>query len=263
MPNVNKNILLQHITTQLEAHLLWLQQQDFSFLPQGWKAEDPPAAVVTVSEELLPSTIPMDFFSLIEPKLSSKTEMPPSLQDTSPDLPSLYKKHCECQLCPLGATRQNWVFGSGNPQASLMFVGEGPGADEDVQGLPFVGKAGRLLGRMIQSMGIQRDDVYLANAVKCRPPENRTPLPAEMHQCLPILKRQIELVNPKLLITLGNIATQILIPSAPGVTKARGQLFQYEQWTVLPTFHPAYLLRNPPAMEQAWKDFKQIKQLAF
>ena len=144
-----------------------------------------------------------------------------------------------------------------------MFVGEGPGADEDRLGLPFVGKAGKLLDRMIDVIGLDRKDVYVTNVVKCRPPKNRNPTPEEIAHCIGILERQIELVNPKLVVTLGNIPTQALLPGSPGITKSRGGLKKYRDWNILPTFHPSYLLRNPNAMHEAWQDFQKISEYTF
>jgi len=178
-------------------------------------------------------------------------------------LSDLFKKYKECQKCALGKTRKNLVFGRGLSNPPVMFIGEGPGADEDAQGEPFVGRAGRLLTKMISAIGIERDDVYITNIVKCRPPDNRNPNPAEISCCLPIIKQQIEILNPKLIVTLGNIPTKTLIPDVPGITKARGKIKQYEKWTVLPTFHPSYLLRNRSAMPQAWEDFKKITEFTF
>ena len=178
-------------------------------------------------------------------------------------LAELFEKYKACQKCTLGQTRKNLVFGRGLSNPPLVFIGEGPGADEDAQGEPFVGRAGRLLTKMISTIGIERDDVYITNIVKCRPPENRNPTPAEISCCLPIIKQQIEILSPKLIVTLGNIPTKTLIPDSPGITKARGKIKQYEKWTVLPTFHPSYLLRNRSAMPQAWEDFKIISEFAF
>ena len=144
-----------------------------------------------------------------------------------------------------------------------MFVGEGPGADEDRLGLPFVGKAGQLLDRMIDVIGLDREDVYVTNVVKCRPPNNRNPMSDEIAHCMGILERQIELVNPKLIVTLGNVPTQALLPGSPGITKSRGSLKKYRNWNILPTFHPSYLLRNPNAMHEAWEDFQKISEYAF
>ena len=178
-------------------------------------------------------------------------------------LSDLFEKYKACQKCALGKTRKNLVFGRGLSNPPVMFIGEGPGADEDTQGEPFVGRAGRLLTKMISAIGIERADVYITNIVKCRPPDNRNPTPAEISCCLPIIKQQIEILNPKLIVTLGNIPTKTLIPDLPGITKARGKIKQYEKWTVLPTFHPSYLLRNRSAMPQAWEDFKKITEFAF
>ena len=178
-------------------------------------------------------------------------------------LSDLCKQNSECQRCTLGPTRNQFVFGSGNAGSLLMFVGEGPGADEDRLGLPFVGKAGKLLDRMIDVIGLDRKDVYVTNVVKCRPPKNRNPTPEEIAHCIGILERQIELVNPKLVVTLGNIPTQALLPGSPGITKSRGGLKKYRDWNILPTFHPSYLLRNPNAMHEAWQDFQKISEYTF
>lgn len=187
----------------------------------------------------------------------------PSRPRSATNLKELYQQHFECQRCGLGPSRTQFVFGDGNPQSRLMFVGEGPGAEEDSQGIPFVGKAGRLLTRMIEVLGIDRQDVYITNVVKCRPPGNRNPQAEEIGHCRPILEQQIELVNPSLIVTLGNVPTQALLPGSPGITKMRGQLKRYREWDVLPTFHPSYLLRNPNAMPAAWDDFQKISQLTF
>ena len=178
-------------------------------------------------------------------------------------LSELFEKYKACQRCALGQTRKNLVFGGGLSNPPIMFIGEGPGADEDSKGEPFVGRAGRLLTKMISSIGIERDDVYITNIVKCRPPENRNPTPAEISCCLPIIKKQIEILNPKLIVTLGNIPTKTFITDALGITKAHGKIEHYEKWTLLPTFHPSYLLRNRSAMPKAWEDFKIIAELAF
>lgn len=175
----------------------------------------------------------------------------------------LYKKYESCQKCELGKTRLNLVFGNGSSDSQIMFIGEGPGADEDELGEPFIGRAGKLLTKMINSIGIERQDVYITNIVKCRPPQNRNPTSIEISCCLPILKKQIELVNPKLIITLGNVPAQTLIPNLPGITKIHGRILQYENWRILPTFHPSYLLRNRSSMPLAWEDFKIIPKLAF
>jgi len=167
-----------------------------------------------------------------------------------------------CTKCALHAERTQTVFARGNPQAELCFVGEGPGADEDAQGFPFVGKAGQLLDRMIAAMGFHRDDVYVCNIVKCRPPGNRKPEPAEMATCVPYLREQLELVAPKVIVALGATAVEGLLGTSGGITRLRGQWKLYRTIPTMPTFHPAYLLRNPPAKKEVWADLQAVlKQL--
>lgn len=168
-----------------------------------------------------------------------------------------------CMACGLGASRNRLVFGTGPGRPAILFIGEGPGAEEDQQGLPFVGKAGELLTGLIAALGLTRDDVYITNVVKCRPPGNRNPEAGEAAACRPILERQIELLDPSLIVTLGNVPLKALKPSAAGITRERGSTFSYRSWTVLPTFHPSYLLRDPTRIETCWRDFKQAFQLAY
>ena len=198
-----------------------------------------------------------------EPESIKKVQNELRGQSKVGSLADLCQQNSECQRCALGPTRNQFVFGSGHDGSSLMFVGEGPGADEDRLGLPFVGKAGKLLDRMIDVIGLDREDVYVTNVVKCRPPNNRNPTSDEIAHCMGILERQIELVNPKLIVTLGNVPTQALLPGSPGITKSRGSLKKYRDWNILPTFHPSYLLRNPNAMTEAWQDFQKISEYAF
>ncbi|MDH4120214.1 MAG: uracil-DNA glycosylase [Deltaproteobacteria bacterium] len=171
-------------------------------------------------------------------------------------LESLAIQYRNCTLCALAQGRTRFVFGEGNPAPKILFVGEGPGQDEDLQGRPFVGKAGKLLSYGILALGLDRSDVYIANMVKCRPPGNRNPEPAEIAACRPILQRQMELLNPGCIVTLGNVPLKALNPQAGGITKERGRWFQYGEWPVLPTFHPAYLLRNRNGLEDWWRDLK-------
>jgi uracil-DNA glycosylase family 4 len=164
-----------------------------------------------------------------------------------------------CKLHTLG--RSQVVFGVGNPSADLMFVGEAPGADEDVQGEPFVGKAGQLLTKIIEAINLKREDVYIANVIKCRPPGNRNPEPDEVAECEPFLFRQIDAVKPKVIVALGKFAAQCLLRSDVPITRLRGKEFAYRDAILIPTFHPAYLLRNPPAKREVWEDMKRVRAL--
>ena len=163
-----------------------------------------------------------------------------------------------CRNCPLAATRNNVVFGEGNPDARLMFIGEGPGFDEDRLGRPFVGKAGQLLDKMISAMQFTREEVYIANIVKCRPPDNRVPTPEEAACCIGYLHRQIELIRPEVIVLLGATAVKFLLNTTSGISKMRGRWLSYENIPVMPTFHPAFLLRQESAKREAWQDLQQV-----
>jgi uracil-DNA glycosylase len=165
----------------------------------------------------------------------------------------------DCTRCRLCEKRTRLVFGTGNPRARVMFVGEGPGYEEDRQGLPFVGKAGQLLNRIIQAMGMTREEVYIANVVKCRPPDNRTPLPDETATCSVFLQRQIKIIRPQVICALGSVAVGTLLKSSTSISRLRGEFRSLEDGTpVMPTFHPAYLLRNPERKKEVWEDMKII-----
>lgn len=164
----------------------------------------------------------------------------------------------ECTRCKLHKTRNKIVFGDGNSNAQLVFVGEGPGHDEDIQGLPFVGRAGKLLTQMIEAMGLQRRDVYISNVVKCRPPENRLPEKDEITPCSPFLMRQIDAIAPKVIVCLGACAAQTLLETNRGISQFRGQWLDFRGRKLLATYHPAYLLRNPSAKAEVWKDLQKV-----
>jgi uracil-DNA glycosylase family 4 len=164
-----------------------------------------------------------------------------------------------CKLHTLG--RKQVVFGVGNPQADLMFVGEAPGADEDIQGEPFVGRAGQLLTKIIEAIGMTRDDVYIANVIKCRPPNNRNPEPDEVEQCEPFLFRQIDVIKPKVIVALGKFAAQCLLKTNDPITRIRGREFTYRDAILIPTYHPAYLLRTPSAKRDVWEDMKRVRAI--
>jgi len=164
----------------------------------------------------------------------------------------------ECTRCRLHEGRTHIVFGTGNPRARLMFVGEAPGQDEDEQGLPFVGRAGQLLTKMIESMGFTREDVYIANVLKCRPPGNRPPRPDEVATCEPFLRKQIAAINPQVLCALGSFAAQAVLRREDKISAMRGKFFLIDGITVMPTYHPAYLLRNPSEKRTVWEDLQKI-----
>jgi DNA polymerase len=167
----------------------------------------------------------------------------------------------DCRRCKLAPSRQTIVFGQGSPDARLMFVGEAPGADEDEQGLAFVGKAGQLLTKIIEAIGMKREDVFIANVLKCRPPGNRNPEPDEIVQCQPFLERQIESIRPEVLVGLGKFGAHWLLKTAEPITRLRGRLGEYKGIKVMPTYHPAYLLRNPGAKKEVWEDMKVVRDL--
>jgi uracil-DNA glycosylase len=173
-------------------------------------------------------------------------------------LPRIREDIGDCTRCKLHRGRTKIVFGTGNPNAELMFVGEGPGRDEDLSGEPFVGRAGKLLTDMIKAMGLQREDVYIANVVKCRPPENRLPEKDEINTCSPYLMRQIDTIKPKVICTLGSCSAQTLLQTAQGISKLRGDWFDFRGAKLMPTYHPAYLLRNPAAKPEVWKDLQKV-----
>ena len=192
------------------------------------------------------------------PSRPAVSQLNPSEQDR-PSLDALKAElgDCRrCKLCDLG--RNTIVFGEGDPNARIVFAGEGPGYHEDRQGRPFVGKAGALLERMIQAMGLQRDDVYICNVVKCRPPNNRDPEADEVIACQPFLQAQIRSIQPEVVVALGRFAAQTLLNTSQGITRLRGKFHPYFGTQLMPTFHPAYLLRNPASKRDAWGDLQQV-----
>jgi len=183
--------------------------------------------------------------------VGAKAKNPPTLQEVRKELG-------DCQRCKLARGRTKIVFGVGNPKAELVFVGEGPGAEEDAQGLPFVGAAGQLLTKMIEAMGLRREQVYICNVVKCRPPGNRDPEPDEIEACEPFLKAQLAAIRPKAIVALGRFAVQTLLRDKTPITRQRGRWREFDGIQLMPTFHPAYLLRNPSEKRHAWADLQQV-----
>jgi len=233
------------LTTSLRRHLQRRAQLGIARVARDSRIEDNPSgksahSIGGTSHEL---------FSPSAPSLGAST------------LEELRAAIGDCRRCKLCSGRTHLVFGVGNPRAKLMFVGEGPGRDEDLQGEPFVGRAGQLLTDIItKGIGLRREDVYIANVVKCRPPDNRNPEPDEVAACEPFLKKQIELISPEIIVALGKFAVQTLLQSRMPITKLRGTWHTYQGIKLMPTFHPAYLLRNPADKKLVWEDIKKVIQ---
>lgn len=208
-----------------------------------------PAKVIPSSKEIIPAKEVITAKVLNNDFLNTST------------LAELNEAICNCLNCSLGKTRNKFVFGSGNINADVLVIGEGPGKDEDEQGLPFVGRAGKLLTDILAAIKFSRDDVYIANIVKCRPPGNRVPLPEEMDACIPYLKKQIELIQPKLILCLGLTAAQGLLKKRDTLGNLRGKVFDFENRKVIVTYHPAALLRNPAWKKDCWEDVKTFRRL--
>ncbi len=247
--------------TTIESHSVATSSDVSASIPEAMAAAAPgraAAAAVNVAPQKSPTTPPM--------KTPGATILPaaaPSLFEAidrveGDTLPRIREAIGDCTRCKLHKGRTKIVFGTGNPNAVLMFVGEGPGRDEDLSGEPFVGRAGKLLTDMIKAMGLQREDVYIANVVKCRPPENRLPEKDEIATCSPFLMRQIDVIKPKVICTLGSCSAQTLLQTAQGISKLRGEWFDFRGAKLMPTYHPAYLLRNPAAKPEVWKDLQKV-----
>jgi DNA polymerase len=177
------------------------------------------------------------------------------------NLKELYDQIHECKKCSLGDTRTNFVFGVGNPDADLMLIGEAPGRDEDLKGEPFVGRAGKLLNDILKAIKFKRDDVYIANILKCRPPNNRDPLPEEADLCRPYLNKQINLIKPKIILCLGRVAAVVLLNKKVSLSQLRGSVHEYEGVRLMATYHPAALLRNPNWKKGCWEDVQKVREL--
>jgi len=210
----------------------------------------------TVTKAAMPPMTPSKPIAAAEDNLFIAAE--PAVQQ-APSLEELRAAIGDCRRCKLASGRTNLVFGVGDPRANVMFVGEGPGRDEDLKGEPFVGRAGQLLTDIItKGMKLKREDVYIANVVKCRPPGNRDPEPDEVEACEQFLKKQVDLVRPKVIVALGRFAVQCLLRSKQPITRLRGQWHEYEGIKLMPTFHPAYLLRNPGDKKLVWEDIQKV-----
>jgi uracil-DNA glycosylase family 4 len=235
----------------------WREKGDGSRFPAGANGAPEKGDGDRFSEE-----VPKDFASTELEGPTPLTTPVPFFSNPAEALSAIRADIGDCTRCKLhGLGRQQIVFGTGNPAADLMFVGEAPGSDEDVQGVPFVGRAGQLLTKIIEAIDLKRDDVYIANVIKCRPPQNRNPEPDEVATCEPFLFRQIDIVQPKVIVALGKFAAQTLLKSDAPISRLRGRLLDSRGATLIPTFHPAYLLRNPSAKREVWEDMKLVKKL--
>jgi DNA polymerase len=265
-PAMQKKKLAQSLT-QLESHLLWLKEEgartvaaDPKILSAAPPTHPPSTMPHSPSPRIVPSlgktTAPA--FQALEksppPTAARPAAIPPAapMTESTPALAVIAARVAVCQKCRLGQSRTRTVPGQGTATPEIMFVGEGPGEDEDRQGLAFVGRAGQLLTRMIVRMGLTRDEVFIANIVKCRPPDNRTPLPDEMAACLPYLREQVALLKPKVIVCLGATAVKGLLNNQTGITKLRGHWQKYEGVDVMPTFHPSFLLRGGGEEKARW-----------
>ncbi len=222
---------------------------------------DPAAARKPVATAALAPTQPPDSVVMKTPRPNTQPnqeERDPAAPHGAAGLALVREELGDCKRCKLCPTRTNIVFGVGNPDAQLVFVGEAPGADEDAQGEPFVGRAGQLLTKMIEAMGYARGDVYICNVLKCRPPGNRNPEPDEVASCEPFLKKQLGAIRPRIIVALGKFAVQCLLRDDAPISRLRGNLRSYEGIPLMPTFHPAYLLRDPSKKKLAWDDLKAV-----
>ena len=235
---------------QLKEHLVFFEELgvDGVSRDRSWRARGVDDSLAVASE--------------VSPASSASSSSPsPSPPSTSQRLARLREELGECSRCKLHSTRTHIVYGVGNPSADLMFVGEAPGRDEDQQGIPFVGRAGQLLTKIIEAIDLNRDDVYIANLIKCRPPNNRNPEPDEIQTCQPFLFGQIDVIQPKVIVALGAFAVRTLLQSEEAISRLRGRVFDYRGAKLVPTFHPAYLLRSPDKKRDVWEDMKRVRSM--
>jgi uracil-DNA glycosylase len=238
--------LLKSVRTYLEFH-----GKNQFFITGNGKEYIVPEIQIHKSSEVLEDHI-------FKNKVEEKPDFSSNAKSDITNIDQLREKWKNCQRCPLGAGRNSFVFGEGQVPASLMFIGEGPGGEEDKQGIPFVGRAGQLLSKMIVAMDLTREEVFITNIVKCRPPDNRDPEPREVISCIPLLYEQIRLIQPKIIVALGRVSAQTLLSSGSSLTKLRGKWLDYNGIPLLATYHPAYLLRNTSIKKEAWNDLQLV-----
>jgi len=249
---LDKHQLIEHLRFASELGVAGVSRDP------GWRQREVadaalPEAIITPVSEAIPT-----------PNLASAADVGvvPVFTNPAEALTAVRTDIGDCTRCKLhGLGRRQIVFGVGHPNADLMFVGEAPGADEDIQGIPFVGRAGQLLTKIIEAIGLTRDDVYIANVIKCRPPQNRNPEQDEVETCEPFLFRQIDIIKPKVIVALGSFAARALLQTLDPISRLRGRVYDYRGAKLIPTFHPAYLLRNPSSKREVWEDMKLAKRL--
>ena len=242
---------IKQFVSNLQDFLEYKKEEGFQTLDVS------PETLAALKPAPAPKTVPKPPAFRAAPAVAAAPQS--SVRVTGKTLEEIAGQVRVCSACPLHASRKNTVPGEGNPnRPDIMLVGEGPGADEDAQGRPFVGEAGQLLDKMIAGMGYKREEVFIANIVKCRPPGNRVPLPEEMNACVPYLKAQIALIQPKIIVALGKTAVQALLQEDVAITKFRGTWCRYEGIDLMPTYHPAYLLRSPGKKGETWADLKTV-----
>jgi len=262
MAESRRSFYLQQLKSRLEFYQeiglegLFLKPHLSQEPPQTYSEED-----VSQPETKAVKESPTNSYAAESPKSLSLFEEDYSQMSTDESLEKIRQDIGDCQRCKLCSTRTHIVFGSGNPEARLVFVGEAPGADEDAQGLPFVGRAGQLLTKIIESINLKREDVYICNVIKCRPPNNRFPQKDEISTCSPFLLRQLEVIKPKIICCLGAAAAQTILKTKSSIGWIRGRFQDYRGAKLIVTYHPAYLLRNPEAKKDVWEDMKKIKAL--
>ena len=248
----------------LSAHLEYFQELGVPGISRDGAWRTRPAAAeqaAVAAAETPPEPVPADATGgPVELSMFDQVAVP-SAETGAERLRLVREQLGDCTRCKLHGGRTTLVFGVGNPEAELMFVGEAPGRDEDLQGIPFVGRAGQLLTKIIEAIDLQRDDVYIANVIKCRPPDNRNPAPDEVRTCEPFLFAQIDAIRPRVIVALGSFAARALLRTEDAISKLRGSVYDFRGARLIPTFHPAFLLRSPDRKRDVWEDMKKVRRI--
>jgi len=250
---------MQKLLSDVERFLRQQQELYGDIILSKTDQEPAPAMPMAKKTDRAPEEVEL-FQGFVKPPEKATAAYPNEPWVGCATLDDLNKTICTCQKCSLGSTRTKFVFGVGNPQADLVLVGEAPGADEDAQGEPFVGRAGQLLNKILEAINFKREEVYICNILKCRPPNNREPLPEEVTKCEPYLWKQLEIIKPKIILCLGRVAAQVLLKTNASLTNLRGTMHDYHGIKLMVTYHPAALLRNPNWKRPTWEDVQQLRK---